>query len=238
MGGSRLSPGSRSREYEKGVLTPRFAVISAAMAAARPPFAAVVFDAYGTLLDFNSAVAREGAALGDKAAALSALWRRKQLEYSWLRSLMGRHADFRQVTGDGLDYALGELGIAAAGPQRDGLKERLLACYDRLEAYPEVPAMLAAIKRSGLPPAILSNGTPGVLGGAVPAAGLEGSLDAVLSVEAAGIFKPHPSAYALATRRFACAPPAIAFISSNGWDIAGASAFGFHAIWINRAGAP
>ena len=208
------------------------------MATARPPFAAVVFDAYGTLLDFNSAVAREGAALGDKAAALSVLWRRKQLEYSWLRSLMGRHADFRQVTGEALDYALAELGIAAAGPERDGLKERLLACYDRLEAYPEVPAMLAAIKRSGLPSAILSNGTPGMLASAVAEAGLEGALDAVLSVEAAAIFKPHPSAYALATRRFACAPSAIAFISSNGWDIAGASAFGLHAIWINRAGAP
>src|SRR5258707_5283711 len=121
------------------------------MAAAGPRFAAVVFDAYGTLLDFNGAVAREGAALGDKAAALSALWRRKQLEYSWLRSLMGRHADFRQVTGEALDYALAELGIAAPGPQRDGLKERLLAVYDRLDAHPEVPAMLAAIKRSGLP---------------------------------------------------------------------------------------
>jgi 2-haloacid dehalogenase len=208
------------------------------MAAARPPFAAVVFDAYGTLLDFNSAVAREGAVLGDKAAALSALWRRKQLEYSWLRSLMGRHADFRQVTGEALDYALTELGIAVGGPQRDGLEERLLAVYDRLDAYPEVPATLAAIKRSGLPSAILSNGTPAMLASAVAAAGLERSLDAVLSVEAAGTFKPHPSVYALATRRFGCAPAAIAFVSSNGWDIAGAAAFGFHAIWINRADAP
>ena len=237
-----MDPGLRrddgGRDDEKWVPARRFAVISAAMAPARPPFAAVVFDAYGTLLDFNGAVAREGAALGDKAAALSALWRRKQLEYSWLRSLMGRHADFRQVTGEALDYALAELGIAAPGPQRDGLKERLLAVYDRLQAYPEVPAMLAAIERLGLPSAILSNGAPGMLASAVAAAGLERSLDAVLSVEAAGTFKPHPSVYALATRRFACAPAAIAFISSNGWDIAGAAAFGFHAIWINRAGAP
>src|SRR6266404_4127010 len=141
----------------------RFAVICAAMAAVRPPFAAVVFDAYGTLLDINSAVARQGGGLGDKGAALSALWRRKQLEYSWLRSLMGRHADFRQVTGEALDYALTELGIGVGGPQRDGLKERLLAVYDRLDAYPEVPATLAAIKRSGLPSAILSNGTPAML---------------------------------------------------------------------------
>src|SRR5712692_3417465 len=97
---------------------------------ARPPFAAVVFDAYGTLLDINSAVGRQGAALGDKGAALSALWRRKQIEYSWLRSLMGRHADFRQVTGEALDYALAELAIAAAGPEREALGRRLLAIYD------------------------------------------------------------------------------------------------------------
>src|SRR5215475_11253996 len=103
--------------------------------ASRPPFAAVVFDAYGTLLDFNSAVAREGAALGDKAAALSALWRRKQLEYSWLRTLMGRHADFRQVTGEALDYALTELGIAAPGPASEALRDRLLGAYDRLDAF-------------------------------------------------------------------------------------------------------
>src|SRR5258706_12955608 len=192
------------------------------MAAAGSPFAAVVFDAYGTLFDVNSAVAREGAALGDKRAALSALWRRKQLEYSWLRSLMGRHADFRQVTGEALDYALAELGIAALGSPRDGLKERLLAVYDRLDAYPEVPAMLAAIRRSGLPSAILSNGTPAMLASAVAEAGLDRSFDAVLSVEAAGIFKPHPAAYALATRHFACAPAAIAFISGNRSGMAGA----------------
>lgn len=206
--------------------------------AARLPFSAVVFDAYGTLLDFNSAVARHGAALGDGGQALSALWRQKQIDYSWLRSLMGRHADFRQVTGEALDYALDTLGIAVAGSERAALGRRLLELYDRLEAYPEVPAMLAAIRRLGLPAAILSNGAPAMLASAVAAAGLEPSLDAVLSAEAAGIFKPHPSVYALATRHFSCAPAAIAFVSGNGWDVAGAAAFGFHAIWINRAGAP
>src|SRR6266404_197796 len=179
----------------------RFAVISAAMAAARPPFAAVVFDAYGTLLDINSAVARQGGALGDKGAALSALWRRKQVEYSWLRSLMGRHVDFRQVTGEALDYALADLAIAG-GTEREALQHSLLEVYDRLEAYPEVPSVLAAVKSLGLPSAILSNGAPAMLASAVAAAGLERSLDAVLSVEAAGTFKPHPSVYALATRRF------------------------------------
>ena len=202
----------------------------------RLPFAAVVFDAYGTLLDINSAVGREGAVLGDRGPALAALWRRKQLEYSWLRSLMGRHADFRQVTGEALDFALAELAIG--GGERAGLRHRLLEVYDRLAAYPETPAALAAIKRLGLGTAILSNGAPAMLASAVAAAGIAGSLDAVLSAETVGIFKPHPSVYALATRRFACPPGAIAFVSGNGWDVAGAAAFGFHAIWVNRAGAP
>src|SRR5260221_866437 len=157
------------------------------MAAAPLPFAAVVFDAYGTLLDVNSAVAREGAALVDGGAALSALWREKQLDYSWLRSLMGRHADFRQVTGEALDYALDALAIAAAGSERAALGRRLLEIYDRLAAYPEAPAMLAAVRRLGLPAAILSNGAPAMLASAVAAAGLAPSLDAVLSAEAAGI---------------------------------------------------
>ena len=151
---------------------------------------------------------------------------------------MGRHADFRQVTGEALDYALDALGIAAAGRERSALGRRLLEIYDRLDAYPEVPTMLAAIRRLGLPAAILSNGAPAMLASAVAAAGLAPSLDAVLSAEAAGVFKPHPGVYALATRHFACAPAAIAFVSGNGWDVAGAAAFGFHTIWINRAGAP
>ena len=206
------------------------------MSAARPRFAAVVFDAYGTLLDFNSAVLREGAALGERSAALSASWRRKQIDYALLRSLMGRHADFRQVTGEALDYALAEIGIA--GAEREALGRRLLATYDRLEAYAEAAAALAAIRRLGLPTAVLSNGAPAMLASALSAAGLAGLLDAILSAETVGVFKPHPSVYALAARRFACRPPAIAFVSGNGWDVAGAAAYGFHAIWVNRAGAP
>ncbi len=192
-----------------------------------------VFDAYGTLLDVGSAVATQAAALGARADELSALWRRKQLEYTWLRSLMGRHADFWQVTEDGLDYALAALALPAAS-----LRARLLAAYRVLAAYPDVQPALRALRASGLPTAILSNGTRDMLQDAVSAAGIADLLDAVLSVDAVGVFKPAPEVYRLVIERFGGSPSAVVFLSSNGWDVHGAASFGFQSIWVNRAGLP
>jgi 2-haloacid dehalogenase len=197
------------------------------------PVDAVVFDAYGTLFDVNSAAARCREALGPQADAFSATWRRKQLEYSWLRSLMGAHADFWQLTAEALDYACERHAIADAS-----LRQRLLETYRELSAYPEVPAMLRAIRDSGFKTAILSNGASAMLQAAVAAAGLAAQFDQVLSVEAVGVFKPHPSVYQLAVDRLGVAAARICFVSSNGWDIAGAAHFGFRAVWINRAREP
>src|SRR5215813_4128420 len=197
------------------------------------PIDAVVFDAYGTLFDVNSAAARWREALGPQADAFSATWRRKQLEYSWLRSLMGAHADFWRVTTEALDYACEWHGIADTT-----LRERLLRTYRELSAYPEVPAMLQALRAGDFRMAILSNGAPDMLRAAVEAAGLAAQFDALLSVEEVGIFKPHPSVYRLAVERLGISARRICFVTSNGWDIAGASHFGFRAIWVNRGREP
>jgi 2-haloacid dehalogenase len=194
---------------------------------------AVVFDAYGTLFDVNSAAARCRDALGPQADAFSATWRRKQLEYSWLRSLMGTHADFWQLTTEALDYACERHAVADAS-----LRQRLLETYRELSAYPEVPAMLRAIRGEGFKTAILSNGAPAMLQAAAAAADISAQFDEVLSVEAVGIFKPHPSVYQLAVDRLGVAAARICFASSNGWDIAGAAHFGFRAVWINRGREP
>lgn len=197
------------------------------------PVDACVFDAYGTLFDVNSAAAKCRDRLGGQADALSATWRAKQLQYTWLRSLMGVHADFRQVTEDALAFALEKHGLA--GGQ---LQARLMAIYRELAAYPEVPAMLAALKAAGFGTAILSNGTPAMLQSAVTAAGIGGSLDMLLSVEEVGIYKPDRRVYQLAVDRLGVAPRRICFLSANGWDAAGAAHFGFRVIWINRTGEP
>ncbi|HEX2479767.1 MAG TPA: haloacid dehalogenase type II [Geminicoccaceae bacterium] len=193
---------------------------------------ACVFDAYGTLFDVHSAVARLGARVGERADALSQLWRTKQLEYTWLRALIGRHADFWQVTGDALDYALARTGVDAT------LREPLLQAYRGLDAYPEVPDALRRLRAGGLKIAILSNGEPKMLGVAARSAGIAELLDAILSVEEVGIFKPHPKVYQLAPNRLGVRPDQIAFQSSNAWDVSGAAAFGLRAVWINRQGAP
>jgi 2-haloacid dehalogenase len=190
---------------------------------------ACVFDAYGTLFDFASAAKSCADALGDKADRLTALWRDKQLQYSWLRAVQGRHADFWQVTGDGLDYALETLAI-----DQPGLRDRLMALYLALETFPEVPAMLRRLKAAGMRTAILSNGSPRMLDAIVTGAGIEGLLDAVLSVEAAGIYKPSPKVYQLAVDRLGVPAGAIAFQSSNAWDAHAASAFGMQVVWCNR----
>ena len=192
---------------------------------------ACVFDAYGTLFDYASGAARCRDALGDKWERLNALWREKQLQYTWLRAAQGIHADFWQVTGDALDFALETIGVAESA-----LRARLMQLYLELDAFPEVAQTLRRLRASGIKTAILSNGTPEMLRAAVKNAGLADLLDAVISVESAGVYKPHPKVYRLATQRFELAPEAISFQSSNAWDAYAASAFGMRAVWCNRYG--
>ena len=190
---------------------------------------ACVFDAYGTLFDVSSVARGAQDELGASWQALSDLWRMKQLQYTWLRGLSGKHADFWQVTGDALDFAMTSIRIAD-----NGLRNRLMDLYLRISAYPEVKETLRRLKASGVKLAILSNGTPAMLSSAVDNANLGGLFDAVLSVEEVGVFKPHSSVYQLAVDRLAVAPKQICFISSNGWDAFSAKAFGFHVLWCNR----
>ena len=190
---------------------------------------ACVFDAYGTLFDVHSAVRNGGQVLGDKAGAVSELWRTKQLEYTWLRSLMGAHVDFWQVTSDGLDFAL-----SASGVQNKELHDALMNLYLSLDAYEEVKGTLEVLKKGGLQTAILSNGSPTMLEAAVRSADLGDVLDANLSVEEVGIFKPDARVYQLAVDRLGAQRHEICFLSSNGWDAKAAAHFGFKVAWINR----
>jgi 2-haloacid dehalogenase len=193
---------------------------------------ACVFDAYGTLFDVAAAARACRDVLGDAATPLGALWRDKQLQYTWLRAAQDRHADFWQVTGEALDFSLEALGLDSAG-----LRDRLMGLYLDLEAFPDVPAMLAALRRAGFVTAILSNGAPAMLAAAVAAAGLGDMFDDVMSVEEVGAFKPVRRVYQLATDRLGCPPQAIAFVSSNAWDVHAASACGLRTVWCNRLAA-
>ncbi|MDO9417236.1 haloacid dehalogenase type II [Pararhizobium sp.] len=196
-------------------------------------FAAFVFDAYGTLFDVHSAVRRHAAAAGPDGQALSELWRAKQLEYSWVRSLMGNYRDFWQLTVEALDYAL------AVYPSVDpGLKDRLLESYWKIDCYPEVPAVLKNLKAQGARIAILSNGSPDMLKAAVGKAALETVIDDIFSVDAVKTFKTSPAVYDIVTTQYRLYPDAVSFQSSNRWDIAGATKFGFRTVWINRANRP
>lgn len=202
------------------------------------PITTCVFDAYGTLFDVSAAARLAASEPGNKAIAniwqkLANDWRLKQLQYTWLRAVTGAHTDFWQVTQDGLDWALEANNITDPN-----LRERLLALYWELSAYPEVPAMLAALKKAGFNTAILSNGSPDMLDGAVKSAGLSEVLDDVLSVESVGVFKPHHSVYTLVNERFSCTSDQVLFVSSNGWDAGCASGFGFQCVWVNRASEP
>mgnify|MGYP000374224685 CR=1 FL=1 len=194
---------------------------------------ACVFDAYGTLFDVHSAAARCRHDLGDKADRLSDLWRQKQLEYSWLRSLMGAHVDFWQITGDALDYAMAALDV-----EDPVLRAALMELYLSIPAYPEVPDVLTALKAREIKTGVLSNGAPIMLTSAVNCAKLSPMLDVVFSVEDVGVFKPDGRVYQMAVDRLKLAPEEIAFFSSNAWDVAGAASFGFRAVWCNRVGAP
>lgn len=197
----------------------------------------VVFDAYGTLFDVAAAARLAAADLPRLAPLWPRLaedWRRKQLEYSWLRTILHQHADFWQVTGEALDWALEAAGLT----DEPGLRARLMQLYTALPCYPEVPAALAALQARGMGRAILTNGAPAMISAAVAAAGLENSFDALLSVEQVGIYKPDPAVYDLVLHRFGIQPEQVLFVSSNGWDVAGAAAFGFRTLWVNRAGLP
>ena len=203
------------------------------------PITTCIFDAYGTLFDV-AAAAREAAAepgrdaFAKKWPDIARDWRLKQLQYSWLRAVTGDHTDFWNVTQDGLDWAL-----EASGLHTDTeLRERLLQLYWELSAYPEVPKMLADLKGAGFGTAILSNGSPEMLAGAVESAGVGDMLDDVLSVESVGIYKPASAVYDLVGQRFGCTPNEVLFVSSNGWDAAAASGYGFTTAWVNRADEP
>ncbi|WP_224814377.1 haloacid dehalogenase type II [Hasllibacter sp. MH4015] len=197
-----------------------------------------VFDAYGTLFDVAAAARALAAEPGREAFAsvwqqVAADWRVKQLSYSWLRAVAGDHCDFWQVTCDALDWALDRAAMA-----EPDLREALLGLYWTLDAYPEVPEMLAALKGAGLQTAILSNGSPEMLKGAVESAGISPLLDAVLSVEDVGVFKPDARVYDMVGARFGCTREEVLFVSSNGWDAAFGAAYGFDTLWVNRAGEP
>ncbi|MBL6650937.1 MAG: haloacid dehalogenase type II [Reyranella sp.] len=192
---------------------------------------ACVFDAYGTLFDFASAAAGCADVLGQKTGALTALWRDKQLQYTWLRTLQGNHADFWTVTRDALEYALDALDIGDRA-----LTDRLMSLYLNLKAFPEVPQTLRRLKSAGLKTAILSNGTPQMLDAVVSNAGLGDLFDHVISVEEVGVFKTHPKVYQLAVDRLGAARQEMAFQSSNAWDAYAASAFGMRVVWCNRYG--
>ena len=202
------------------------------------PIKTCVFDAYGTLFDVAAAARIVAEQPGQDTLAkvwpkLAADWRLKQLQYTWLRAITGEYISFWQVTEDGLDWAM-----EASGLDDPELRETLLALYWELPAYREVPEMLATLKARGYETAILSNGSPDMLEGAVDFAGVGEWLDAVLSVEDVGIFKPARVVYDMVGKRFGTDPGEVLFVSSNGWDAAGAAGYGFYTVWVNRAGEP
>jgi 2-haloacid dehalogenase len=197
------------------------------------PIRAYVFDAYGTLFDVHAAIARHRDAAGPEADRFSEIWRTKQLEYAWMLSAAGHYVDFWTLTERALDHAF------ARCPSVDrGLRTKLLDAYFKLDAFPDAPAALGALREKGIKTAILSNGNPRMLDGAVAAAGIGADFDAVLSIDAIRIYKPRREVYALVTEKFKIAAPEVAFVSSNRWDVMGATAFGFRCIWVNRANLP
>ncbi len=203
---------------------------------ASPCVDALVFDAYGTLFDVHSVEATAERLFPTHGAALSQLWRTKQLEYTWLQSLMlsahQRREDFAAITAHALDYAVEKLGLSLTASSR----RRLLDAYLDLSAFPDAEPALARL--APMPRIVLSNGTREMLETVAAATGLAQHLDTILSVDAAAIYKPSPRTYQLAADYLKLLPVRIGFVSSNGWDVAGGKAFGFMAIWINRAGAP
>ena len=195
------------------------------------PPAALAFDAYGTLFDVFSVITLAEALFPGRGSMLAQLWRAKQLRYSLLRSLMGRHRNFWQLTEDGLVYAAASLGLDLT-PER---RRRLMDAYLALDAFPDVRPGLETLKQRGIRLAILSNGEPTMLRAAAANAGIAPLLDAIISVEEVGVFKPSPRVYALASTHLSVAQDAVGFVSSNSWDIAGAGSAGLTTFWIQRA---
>jgi 2-haloacid dehalogenase len=197
---------------------------------------ALVFDAYGTLFNVHSVAAKCDAIFPGNGQALSQVWRTKQLEYTWLRSLMGRYVDFNCVTADALKVACATLGLAYT---KSTLAE-LNQAYRTLQPFDDAIASLRALRAMPRPPkiSILSNGAPEMLQAVIAHNALDTMFDAVLSVDAIGIFKPDPRVYQLAVDRLGIEAKHIGFVSSNGWDAAGAKAFGFTVFWVNRGGVP
>jgi 2-haloacid dehalogenase len=193
---------------------------------------ALVFDAYGTLFDVHSVIRLCDELWPGEGSALSQLWRTKQLEYTWQRSLMQRYEDFAHVTESALRYGCKALGL----PLDDATRNRLMQAYLHLDTYPEVVETLKRL--AGRKLAILSNGSPAMLEPVVASAGLGKLLDAVISVDSLKLYKPDPRVYALAVDRLGVPTGSIGFVSSNCWDAIGAKAFGFRVYWCNRAGAP
>lgn len=200
--------------------------------ASNPPITALVFDAYGTIFDVYSLAALCEQIFPGRGSALTQLWRVKQLEYTWLRSLMERHEDFAHVTESALRYACAASGLDCAASDRVTLTQ----AYLTLTPYPDAILALPRLRR--FPLAILSNGTPRMLQAVVHNAGLAETFSHVISVEEAGVFKPSPRVYALAPARLGVDKSSIGFVSSNAWDIAGAAAFGMQAFWVKRSGQP
>jgi 2-haloacid dehalogenase len=204
------------------------------MIASATPLRALVFDAYGTLFDVHSVIALCEELWPGKGDSISRLWRAKQLEYTWQRSLMRRYEDFTRVTEAGLRYACAALGVELNDERRGRLKD----AYLRLSPFPEVSEALATLKQKKLRLAILSNGSPAMLRPLVKNAGLREAFHAVVSVDELKVYKPAPAVYRLAVEKLHVPKQAIGFVSSNCWDACGAKAFGFTTFWINRGGAP
>jgi len=198
------------------------------------PLKSIAFDAYGTLFDVYSVSSLAEDLFPGNGARLATLWRDKQIEYTRLRTLCDKYADFWQVTGDALDYTCAALGLELAPRSRD----RLMGQYAELSAFPENAEQLQRLKDAGIALSILSNGTRWMLDQAVKASGLDGYFEHVLSVDAVRRFKTAPEAYQMGPDTFGCDASDILFVSSNCWDICGASWFGYRTMWLNRYGLP
>ncbi|WP_421780124.1 haloacid dehalogenase type II [Kiloniella litopenaei] len=194
-----------------------------------PNIKAFIFDAYGTLLDVHSAVRKMSDEIGPDAQNISEIWRTKQLEYSWLRSMMQAHSDFWQVTSDALTYAMKYHGI-----ENRKLHDKLMNMYLNLTAYKDAVTTLKEIKNHKYPTLVLSNGSQGMLNKSIENAGLQPLLDKAISIDEVGVYKPSPKVYELGTDYVQCKPEEILFVSANAWDVAGANHFGYRVAWINR----
>lgn len=195
---------------------------------------AVAFDAFGTLFDVYSVGLLAEQLYPGKGSQLAELWRQKQIEYSFIRTLSGRYKPFWEITQDGLVFAAARLGLELDAARRT----QLINQYACLSPFPENLGVLRALKRAGIPTAILSNGTPEMLAVAVKSAGMNGLFDHLLSTDTVQRYKPHADAYALGPAAFGCPAERILFVSANGWDAAGATWYGYTTFWINRGGQP